>query len=144
RELLEQPPHALNIEADIRIHLRVAAFEVGVGDQGRSPVAGTDDCEYVAIPSNNDPIQMRVNEIDARCGAPVSQQSRVDVLEGQRLAQQRVVEEIDLSGGQVVGGTPPGMDTLQLGGGQWLGLRFTYSGHHVPHDWRMLERKPGV
>ena len=133
-ELLEQPPHPLNIQADIRIHLGVAALQVRVGHQGRSTMAGTDDCEYVAIPGNNDSIQMRVDEIDARRRSPVTQQPRLDVLERERLAQQRIVEQVDLAGGQVIGRSPPGMDTLQLGGGQWLGLRFTYIGHRVPHQ----------
>jgi hypothetical protein len=36
------------------------------------------------------------------------------------------------------------MDTLQLSGGQWLGLRFTCIGHRVPHYLRRLGRKLGV
>ena len=96
-------------------------------------MAGTDDCEYVAIPSDNDSIQMRVDEIDARRGSPVPQQPRLDVLQGERLAQQRIVEQVDLACGQVIGRSPPGMDMLQLGGGQWLEIRLSsWRAHRDP------------
>src|SRR3977135_2519293 len=97
RELPEQALQARLVLPDVRIHLGVAALQVGVGYQGGPAMPGTDDCEYVAVAGDNDSIQMRVDEIDAGSCSPVSQQSRLHVLERQRLAQQRVVEQIDLA-----------------------------------------------
>jgi hypothetical protein len=65
----------------------------------------------------------------------VAQQPRLDVRKSQRLAQQRIVEQVDLPDRDVIGCSPPGVDTLQLSGGQWLGLRF----HGL-----LLERMAGV
>ena len=48
--------------------------------------------------------------------APVAEQPRLDVLGAQRLAEQRVVEQVDLADRQVVGGPPVGVDQPQLVG----------------------------
>src|ERR1700720_880090 len=85
RELLEQALHPVDILANVRIHFAVAAFQVGVSHQRGSAVSGTDDCEYIPVTSDNDSIQMRVDEIDAGSGSPVTQQSGLDVRERQRL-----------------------------------------------------------
>src|SRR5699024_9332916 len=47
---------------------------------------------------------------------PVPEQARFDVLTLQRLAQERVVLEVDLAHGEVVRGPPPGVERLELGG----------------------------
>jgi hypothetical protein len=44
----------------------------------------------------------------------VPEQPRLDVLEPQRLAQQRVVAQVDLADGEVVGGAPPGVQQNEL------------------------------
>jgi hypothetical protein len=46
---------------------------------------------------------------------PVAQQPRLDVFDGERLAQQRIVEQVDLAHRQVVGGAPPGVDAREFG-----------------------------
>jgi hypothetical protein len=90
---------------------------------------GTYDCEYIAVAGDNDSIQMRVDEIDAGSCTPVPEQPRLHVLERQRLAQQRIVEQIDLACRHVVGRAPPGMDTFQLDGGQGSSMGGTCGGH---------------
>ena len=47
-------------------------------------------------------------------GAPVAEQPRLDVLRPERLAQQRVVLQIDLADGQVVRGPPVGVEEVEL------------------------------
>jgi hypothetical protein len=44
----------------------------------------------------------------------VAEQPRLDVLDAQWLAQQRIVEQVDLSDRQVVGTPPPGIEEVQL------------------------------
>ncbi len=51
-------------------------------------------------------VEMGVDEVQPRRRAPVAEQTRLDVLGPQRLAQQRVVEEIDLADREVIGGPP--------------------------------------
>jgi hypothetical protein len=42
------------------------------------------------------PVQVRVDEVQAGRRAPVAQQSRLDVLDLQGLAQQRIPQKVDL------------------------------------------------
>jgi len=63
---------------------------------------------------------MGVDEVQAGRGAKVSQQSRLDVLDLQRLAEKRIGIEINLADGKVVGGAPVGVDLAQLFGSKWL------------------------
>ena len=56
---------------------------------------------------------MDVEEIQAGRGAPVAEQTRLDVFVPQRLAQQRIVVEIDLTDRQIVGGPPVGVHFLE-------------------------------
>ena len=64
----------------------------------------------------DDPVQMRVNEVLARRRAPVPQHQWLHVRQLQRLSKQRVVAEIDLADGQVIGGPPVGIDLAELFG----------------------------
>jgi hypothetical protein len=46
----------------------------------------------------------------------VAEQSRLDVRERQRLAQQRVVQQVNLARGQVVSCAPPAVQAVEMGG----------------------------
>ena len=115
-KLFEQARHSLGVLTHIRITLAVTAFEIRIGGQRRTAVTGTNDCEYVQLARDDDPVQMGVHEVDAGRRAPVSEQARFDVFQPQRLAQQRIVEQIDLTCREEVRRAPPGMNVLQLGG----------------------------
>src|SRR5206468_10882117 len=54
-------------------------------------------------------VQVGVDEIESRCGAPVTEQPRFDVRQLERLLQQRIVVEINLSDREVVRRAPPGI-----------------------------------
>ena len=105
-ELGEQALHALLVLGDVRVHLAVGAFEVGVGDQAGSAVPGSGDVQHVQVVLLDHPVQVDVDEVEAGGGPPVAQEARLDVLLGQGLLEQRVVVEIDLADRQVVGGPP--------------------------------------
>ena len=47
-------------------------------------------------------------------GAPMAEQARLDVLRPQRLAQQRIVEQIDLPDREVVGGAPIAIEQIEV------------------------------
>ena len=113
-ELLEQPPHAVGVLADVRVDLAVGAFEIGVGDQRRPAVARPDHVDHVEIVALDDPVEVDIEHVQPGRGSPVPEQPRLDVLALQRLLQERVVEQVDLAHGQVVGGPPIGVHRLQF------------------------------
>jgi hypothetical protein len=135
-ELAEEPPQPLLVPADVRVDLGVGALQVDVGDQPRAAVARPGDVDSVEVLAADDPVHMHVDEVEPGCGAPVAEQARLDVLQAQRLAQQRVVQQIDLADGQVVGGPPPGVEAGQLVRAQGIlaGLRTSLGsrGHDAP------------
>ena len=79
-ELLEQLPHAGRVLANLRIDLAVATFQPGVRHHGRAPMSGTTDVENVSVALADDAVQVDIDEIETRRGAPVAEQARLDVL----------------------------------------------------------------
>ena len=113
-ELLEETSHALRVLCHRMVVVRVRAFEVGVGDDRRPPVSGTRHEDHVEVARHDRAIEVRVHEVEPGRRAPVAQQPRLDVLDAQRLAQQWIVEQVDLADGKVVGRTPVGVDACEL------------------------------
>ena len=91
RELGEQSLQARFVLADVGVDLAVRPFEVSVSNQGRPAVPGAGDVKHVQVVELDDPIQVNIEKILARRGSPVPQQARLDVLELQRLLQERIV-----------------------------------------------------
>ena len=87
------------------VEVAQAAFQVEVGQVGGRAVAWTRDEHDIEVMRQDQPVEVRVDEIDAGAGAPVSQEPILDVLGPQRLAQQHVVAQVDLRTGEIVGGT---------------------------------------
>ena len=102
------------------IDLAVGPFQVRVGDHARRAVARPGDVDHVQIVLLDDAVEVDVDEVQPGRGAPVAQQPRLDVLAAQRLLQQRIVVEIDLADGQVVGRPPVGVHLSQQIGGKRL------------------------
>ncbi len=116
-ELREQALHPLLVLADRVVHLGVGALEIGRGDQAGAAVPGTGDVHGVQPALDDGPVRVGVEEGQARGGAPVPEQPRLDVLALQGLAQQRIVLEVDLADREVVRGAPPGVEPLEVGVG---------------------------
>ena len=115
-ELLKQLLHAVLVLGDIGIDLGVAAVQPVLSHHGVSAVAGAGAVDHVQIILLDDPVQMGIDEILSRAGAPVSHDGLLQVGSGQGPLQQRIVQQIQLPGGQVVCGTPPGVDLFELCG----------------------------
>ena len=138
RELLEQPAQTLLVGGHVGIDLAVAALEIGVSDDRRPAVAGPDHIDHVQVAALDHAVEMRVDQVQPRGRAPVAEQPRLDVLERQALAQQRVVEQIDLAYREVVGGAPVCVHSGELGraqrpldaGGRRGRLRRRFRGGH--------------
>jgi hypothetical protein len=73
-------------------------------------MSGTGDVEHVEVASLDDAVQVNVDEVLAGRRAPVPHHQRLHMRERQRLAQQRVVVEIDLADRQIIGRPPVGVD----------------------------------
>ena len=120
RELREEAFHALFVLGNVRIHLAIRALQVDVGDDGRAAVPRTDDKHHVQVLLLDDPIQMHVDEIQARRRPPVAEQARLDVLGLKRLPEQRVVKQINLPDRQVIRGPPVGVHPAEQLGRQGI------------------------
>ena len=116
RELAEEPAHAVLVLRDLGVDLGVRALEVGVRDEAGAAVAGAGDVDRAQVALADRAVQVDVEQVEAGRRAPVAEQPRLHVLRLQRLAQERVVEEVDLPDGEVVRGAPVGVDAAQLVG----------------------------
>src|SRR5216683_1869423 len=54
---------------------------------------------------HNQPVEMRVDHIDTRTGAPMTKQTILDMGRCQRVFQQEILPQINLCGCQIIGGT---------------------------------------
>lgn len=114
RELPAQLLDARGVAADVGIDLAVAALEIGVRHHTRPAMPGSAHIKDAEIVGPNRAVQMRVDEIKSGRGAPVAEQPRLDMVACQRLAQQGVVEQIDLSDRQIIGGAPVAIDQVEF------------------------------
>jgi hypothetical protein len=76
-------------------------------------MTGTDDIDHVQIVVPDQPIEVHVDEVEPGRGAPMAEQTRLDVLELQGNFEQRVILQIDLADREVVGGAPIGVHFRQ-------------------------------
>ena len=113
-ELLEQLPHPFLVLRDIGVNLAVGAFQIAIGHNAGTAMAGADDIHHVQIALHNDAVQVDIDEIQARRRAPVSKQSRLDVLFLQRLLKERIIQKVNLPHRKIIRGAPPGIHLAKL------------------------------
>ena len=116
--LLEKFLQARLVLRDVRINLAVGALQVSVAHDGRSAVAGPGHVDHVEVVFFDDAVQVRVDEVLPRRRAPVAEQHVLNVREGERPPEQRVVAEINLADREVVGRAPVGVDFMELFGAE--------------------------
>jgi hypothetical protein len=78
-------------------------------------MAGTGDVDHVEIELLDQPIEVHVDEVETGRRAPMAEETRLDVLLLERLSQQGIVEEVNLTDRQIVGGAPVSVDERGLG-----------------------------
>ena len=115
RELAEEPLHARLVTGQRGVQLARGPFEIGVGDRGRPAVPGPDDPDGIQAALRDHAVGVGVDEVQAGGRPPVAEEPRLDVLGSERLAQERVVEEVDLPDREVVRRPPVGIDPCELG-----------------------------
>ncbi len=130
RELPEELLHAGLVLRDRGPVLRVGALEPCACAHRRAAVPGPGDEQRVRIVQPDEPVDMRVEQIEAGCRSPVAEQAGLYVLGAQGLAQQRVGEQVDLPDREVVGRAPPGVEPGKVVGSQgFRGARFARAAH---------------
>ena len=77
-------------------------------------------------------IQVDINKIQPRRRPPVTEQSALDVIEHQRLAQQRIVGQVNLPDREIIRRAPLGVDPPQSLGSQRISY-FHFNGSHSRH-----------
>ena len=115
-ELPEELPHAVDVLPDVGVALAVRSLEVRLRHVRRTSVTGTRDEDRIELPLANRPIEVHVHEIQPRRRPEVTEQTGLDVLRTKRFAQERVVEEVDLTDRQVVGRAPVAIERDELAG----------------------------
>jgi len=80
RKLGKQLFHPFLVFGDVGIKFAVRSFKVGIGNQSRTTMSRTGNENHVQIVFLDHTIHMDINEIQARCRTPVSQQTRLDIV----------------------------------------------------------------
>src|SRR5262245_18617956 len=96
RELLEESFHSFFVLRNIRINLTIRPLQVSIGHQSGSAVSRSRDINHIQVMRPNHPVEMHVNKVQSRRGAPVTQEPWFDVLLAERFLQQRIVVKINL------------------------------------------------
>ena len=112
-KLAEKALHALLILAHVGIHLAVCPLQIGLGHHGLSAVAGTGQVDHVQIVPGDDPVEMGIDEVLPRRGAPVAHGMPLEVFRLEGLAEQGIVQQVELTHGQIVGRAPIGVHFAQ-------------------------------
>lgn len=119
RELSEQLLHALGVLGAIGIDLTIASLQIGVGNQAWTTVPRPRNVDDVQVVGLDQPVAVDIDEVQPRRCPPMSQQSWLDMLKCQRFFEQGIVDELDLSNGEVIRRAPVGIHLVQLIGTQW-------------------------
>ncbi len=120
-KLPEQPLHPAAAALDRGIMLGVGAFEIGVGDQPRPAMPRPDDVDHVEIVRDDQPVEMRVDEIEPGRRAPMAEQPRLDVGAAERPLEQGIVAQVDLPDREIIRRAPIGVERCDLVAGEGIG-----------------------
>ena len=114
RELPEQLPDARLVLGDAAVELAVRPFEVRVRDHPGPAVTRPAHVDGVEIARPDGAVHVGVHEVEPGRRAEVTEKTRLHVLAQQRLAQKRIVEQVDLADREVVRGPPVRVDETEV------------------------------
>src|SRR5262249_25561017 len=101
-ELLEERVHPIDVFTLRGINFGVGAFQIHRSQHARGAMPWSSQENRVEVVLLNKTVQMDVSEAQTRTGAPVAEQSILDLLSLQRFTQQRIVLQINHAHGQVI------------------------------------------
>src|SRR5262249_55184150 len=114
RELLEQLPQSVEILGNVAIDLRIGAFKIDVGDQGWCAMAGPGQKDDIQVIFLDQAVEVNVGQAHARIGAPMTEQTPLNMLGFEWLTKERIVSQVDHPGRQEQRSVPIRMHSLQL------------------------------
>src|SRR3954471_6676634 len=79
-------------------------------------MAGSADVDDIEITRADRTVEMRIDEVQPRRGAPMAEQPRLDVVGLERLGQQRIVQQVDLADREIIGGAPVAVEQIEIVG----------------------------
>src|SRR3989442_15964586 len=120
RKLFEQPLHTLFILLNGGVDLGGRRIIKKKRQHARPAMPRTADVNDVEVIHSDDAIKVHVDEVHPWSRTPVSQQTRLDVLEFQRLTQQRIGVEVNLSDREIIRSAPVSIHLAQLFQGKGL------------------------
>ncbi len=112
-KLLEHLFHTFFVAADVRINLAVASVQVGIGNQKVSAVSRPGEQDHIQIVALDGAVAVDVHEILSGYGSPVTDDFFLDLVHGKGFTQQRIVQQVELSGGEIVCRTPVSVHFFQ-------------------------------
>ena len=145
RERADEPLDARRVARHVRIELLERPVEVVVGEVRRGAVARTRHQQDSSLAFVHEPVEVGVDEVDRGRRAPVPEQTRLDVVGAEWLAQQRVRLQVDLGGREEVRRAPvaaddrervAGLERLAGSRGAAGGGRLDGRGGHRGVSWR--------
>ena len=83
-------------------------------------MTGAGEVDHIQVELLDDPIQMGIDKVLTGNGTPVSDNVLFQMLRFERFLEEWVVQQIELAGGEVVAGAPPGVDVRQFARGERL------------------------
>ena len=72
-----------------------------MSDQSRTAMTGADDIDHVEVVFFDQAIEVDIDEVEPSSGAPMPEQTRLDVFSLEGCFEQRIVLQIDLSDREV-------------------------------------------
>jgi hypothetical protein len=81
-------------------------------------VAGAGHEDHVEVVLLDEAVQVRVDEGQPGAGAPVAQQTILDMFGAQRLLEQGIFDQVDHPQGEIATGLPISVDEAQFVGGE--------------------------
>jgi len=96
------------------IDFGIGALKIGMGDKRGSTVTRADDEDGIELMLPDQPVHLDVDHVQTRRSPPVPEQARFDMLWLQGLPQQRILLQVDLANGEVIGRIPVAQHPVEL------------------------------
>src|SRR6266480_2997741 len=98
REFLKELLHPRFVLSLIWIDFRIGPLQISRPEDAGRAVSGARHQDRVQVVLIDQPVEMDVDKAEARTRAPVAEKTLLDMLDLQRLAQQRIGAQVDHAG----------------------------------------------
>ena len=113
-ELLAQSRHALFIFGNVGVNFAVGAFQIGIGDEEVTAVAGAGKKDEVEIKLLDDAVEVDIDEVLPGNGTPVADDLLLHLIARQRFPEEGVLKHVELCRREVVGRAPVSIHFLKI------------------------------